>query len=164
MKTEWHELEEFPEYAVNNLGEVANMKTGLYRKPAINQQGILRVGLYKDRVLCTRSIAVLVANAFLEPPRSETFNTPIHLDGDRRNCKAINLMWRPRWFAIKYHRQFYKDVFYKGERQIMDEDTGVVYENMKHLCTTLGVYDGDVVNSYNMGNPVFPDSHTFRLV
>lgn len=164
MRHTWHELEEFPDYAINEEGEVVNMKTGCSRKPAINQQGILRVGLYKGRVLCTRSIAVLVANAFLEPPRSESFDTPIHLDGDRQNCRASNLMWRPRWFAIRYHKQFRLEAFYQGTRQIYDETNGETYDNLKHACTSLGLYHHDVIDSYHMGNPVFPDWHTFKLV
>ena len=63
------------------------------------------VGLFRDQEQYKRSVALLVAKAFLKQP-SEFFDTPINLNGDRLDNQVINLMWRPRWFAIKYNRQF----------------------------------------------------------
>lgn len=158
----WEEIPEFPDYAVNNLGEIANMKTGLPRRTSINQQGIVKISLYRGRELHTRSVAVLVAEAFCEG-RDLVFDTPIHLDGDRENCRADNLMWRPRWFAVKYHRQFYIDSFHNSEVSIVEKKSGVRYDSVKDACMDLGIYFDDVYRSYLYDIPVPLLWHEFRL-
>lgn len=164
MSTRWHELEEFPDYAVSSLGEVFNIKTGMPRKLSINQHGIVKVSMYKNRrELITRSVAVMVADAFVEG-RTDLFNTPIHLDGDRENCRADNLMWRPRWFAVQYHRQFESDVFHKMNVHIVDVDTGKEYYSVKEVCMDLGLYYNDVYRSYIHEEPTRFMRREFRLV
>jgi hypothetical protein len=146
MKENWHELYEFPDYAISDQGSVANMKTGLPRMTSINQQGICKVSLYQENHLFTRSVAVLVANAFLS--RSEDhFDTPVHLDGDRMNCAAENLMWRPRWFAIKYHKQFMLENFHLDHAHRVDIESGEHYYSLKEVCMKNGLYYYDVVKS-----------------
>lgn len=147
MKELWHELEEFPDYAVNNFGEIHNIKTGMPRKTSTNQNGIVKISLYQGRELITRSVAVMVAEAFCDG-QSEFFNTPIHLDGDRDNCRADNLMWRPRWFAVQYHRQFYSPEFHASDVHIVDIDTGKEYYSVKECCVDLGLFYNDVYRSY----------------
>ena len=94
-----------PGYKVRPNGEVINMFDRVLT-PMTNLRGLLFVGLYYHGVKHNRSVALLVANAFLEPHSNPQFDTPVHLDGDRTNCDVNNLMWRPRWFAVKWHRQF----------------------------------------------------------
>lgn len=159
----WHTLEEFPDYAVSDEGEIVNIKTGMPRKTSINQQGIVKISLYLGRELITRSVAVMVADAFCTG-KSEFFNTPIHLDGDRENCRADNLMWRPRWFAVQYHRQFESDVFHQMNVRIEDTVTGVEYNSVKEACMELGLYYNDVYRSYVHGEPTRFMRREFRLV
>lgn len=147
MRERWYELDEFPDYAVSDLGSVHNIKTGMPRKTSINQQGIVKITLYQGRELITRSVAVMVAEAFVEG-KSEFFNTPIHLDGDRENCTADNLMWRPRWFAVQYHRQFESDVFHNMDVHIRDVATGMEFYSVKDACMHFGLYYNDVYRSY----------------
>lgn len=163
MKQQWHELEEFPDYAVSNYGEIANMKTGLTRKVSINQQGIPKISLYKGPVLCTRSLSVLVAEAFV-PKENEHFDTPIHLDGDRANCRADNLTWRARWFAIMFHKQFRDEKLYIDKATRVELKTGNQYETMLDVVTTLGVLREDVFHSHFNGTPVFPGGLRFRMI
>lgn len=161
---QWHELEEFPDYAVSDLGEIINMKTGAPRRTSINQQGIVKISLYQDgKYLITRSVAVMVAEAFCEG-QTEFFNTPIHLDGDRENCRADNLMWRPRWFAVRYHRQFLSEEFHNAEVRIMELDRGEEFENVKEACMKYGLYHNDVYRSYVHGVPVPLTGQEFQLV
>ena len=160
----WHELEEFPDYAVNDKGEVANIKTGMPRKTSINQHGIVKISLYKNsRELYTLSVARLVAEAFVEG-KTEFFNTPIHLDGDRENCRADNLMWRPRWFAVQYHRQFESDVFHHMDVHIVDVETGKEFYSVKDACMHFGLYYNDVYRSYIHGEPTRFMRREFELV
>lgn len=163
MRERWHELEEFPDYAVSDLGHVHNIKTGMPRKTSINQQGIVKISLYQGRELITRSVAVMVAEAFCEG-KTNFFNTPIHLDGDRENCRADNLMWRPRWFAVQYHRQFESDVFHQMDVRIEDLETGKQYESVKEACMDLGLYYNDVYRSYIHEEPTRFMRKEFRLV
>lgn len=159
----WHELAEFPDYAVSDLGEIVNIKTGMPRKTSINQQGIVKISLYQGRELITRSVAVIVAEAFVEG-QTRFFNTPIHLDGDRENCAADNLMWRPRWFAVQYHRQFHEEAFHRMNVPIEELNTGAFYNSVYEACTTLGLYYKDVYRSYVHEVRVPMTGEDFRLV
>lgn len=164
MKARWKELDEFPDYAVNDLGEIFNIKSGMPRKTSINQFGIVKISLYKNRrELHTRSVAVMVAEAFV-PGQTEHFNTPIHLDGDRLNCRAENLMWRPRWFAVQYHRQFYSEAFHNSDVHIVHLQTGKEYYSNKDACMDLGLYYNDVYRSYVHETQVPLTRDEFRLV
>jgi hypothetical protein len=163
VKERWHELDEFPDYAVSDLGHIHNIKTGMPRKTSINQQGIVKISLYQGRELITRSVAVMVAEAFCDG-QTEFFNTPIHLDGDRLNCRADNLMWRPRWFAVQYHRQFDIDAFYKMDVNIEELTTGREYSSVKEACMDLGLYYNDVYRSYLREQPINLTQHEFRLL
>lgn len=161
----WHELEEFPDYAVSEFGDIANIKTGLPRKISTNQFGVAKISLYTpDGRLLTRSVALLVARAFVRPDDREAFDTPIHLDGDQANCRADNLVWRPRWFAIKYHKQFRQEEFYAAKAVFMDRDTEEVYESVQEACIKHGLYWHDVVRSFVEETFCFPTWQHFRLL
>ena len=70
----------------------------------MNQYGVVFVGLF-NRGQHKKGVARLVAQAFIER-NFPAYNTPINIDGDRWNNSVNNLAWRPRWFAVKYNRQF----------------------------------------------------------
>jgi hypothetical protein len=159
----WHELEDFPDYAVSNFGEIHNIKTGMPRRTSINQQGIVKISMYQGRELITRSVAPLVAEAFCDGETS-LFNTPIHLDGDRENCRADNLMWRPRWFAVQYHRQFHSADFHRMDVHIVELNSGKEYYSVKDACMDLGLYYQDVYNSYVNERMIPLTRQEFRLV
>lgn len=107
IKEIWVELVDYPNYAVSNYGRILNTHTDIFKKPALNQQGIPMVNFSINQQQYVRSVALLVARTFLDDvERPEHFDMPIHLDGDRTNAHVHNLVWRPRWFGIKYHQQF----------------------------------------------------------
>lgn len=161
--TQWHELEEFHDYAVSDLGEIHNIKSGMPRRTSINQNGIVKISLYQGRELITRSVAVMVADAFCEG-KSEFFNTPIHLDGDRENCRADNLMWRPRWFAVQYHRQFLSPEFHDSDVHLVEINSGREYYSNRQACMELGLYYNDVYRSYIHEGMIPLTREEFRLV
>jgi hypothetical protein len=106
---EWVPLQDFPGYSISSEGRVRNDRFDRLRK--INYHGgYATVAFYKNRRTVNRTLAHLVAREFVSRPR-DTFDTPIYLDGDKRNCKATNIMWRPRWFAIRHEVQFRLDVW-----------------------------------------------------
>lgn len=98
-------IPEFPNYMVTSFGRVYNISKNRYMAASPTEHGDLTVGLNKNGYQYRRSIKRLVAEAFVEG-RSLLFDTPIHLDNDRENLHADNIVWRPRWFAWKYSRQF----------------------------------------------------------
>jgi hypothetical protein len=163
VRRKWEDLEEFPNYVVSNLGEFANARTDREVRLSRTQQGHAKVTLYQDGRLTTRSAALLVANTFL-PTDIEHFDTPIHLDGDLMNCAVDNLMWRPRWFAIRYHKQFMYETFHNDQATRVDIDSGEHYESLKEACIRNGLYYYDVLKSEVEGTFVFPTNQEFRLV
>lgn len=84
----------------------------------------------------TKSVALLVAKEFLTRPRNSMYNTLIYLDGDKTNCAASNLMWRPRWYAVRYHKMF-------GETPInvsvIIQETGETFATLRDLCVKYGL-------------------------
>ncbi|QEQ93944.1 HNH endonuclease [Streptomyces phage Kardashian] len=152
MHEEWREIGLFPGYSVSDAGSVRNDETDRRLIPQVNQHGIVHVGLTKGRVQYRRSLAIIVAEAFIVRP-SFTFDTPINLDGDRRNNRADNLMWRPRWHAKKYFQQF-KQGAPCIVRKVQNVETGEVFENSWSAATTLGAIDRDIAYSVVSGERV----------
>lgn len=163
MKLEWRELEEFPNYVVSNTGEFANMRTDREVRPSMNQLGHLKVTLHNQGRMYTRAVAPIVAKAFIPEERAE-FNTPIHLDGDLRNCRVDNLMWRPRWFAIRYHKQFMWEAFHNHDIEIVEINSGRLYPSVKAACIENGLYYHDVVKSFWENTFVFPTWQEFSRI
>lgn len=164
MRRRWEELVEFPNYEVSDLGEFVNARTDRDVRPSMTQQGHAKVTLTMgDGRMATRSAALLVARAFVEQPEPH-FDTPIHLDGDLMNCAAHNLMWRPRWFAIQYHKQFRFDQFHEDRQPRVDVESGEEYGTLKEVCTKNGLYYHDVVRSCEEGGFVPITYQEFRYV
>lgn len=163
---EWASLESagFPAYDISNDGQVKNNRTGRIMKLSTNQEGIVRVGLMRagESRQVTCSLVRLVARHFVQG-RSATFDVPIQLDGDRNNCHANNIMWRPRWFAVKYFQQFDTDepLF---TADIMDVETSTVYENSRIAAQVNGLLEKDILLSVANGSPCFPTWQLFARV
>lgn len=168
-------IPEFPRYEVTNYGRVFNRDTGREMVLCQNQFGIVTVGLmmdveydvdgsyshgYEQR---TRSVKSLVARAFV-PGETDKFNTPIQLDGNRENVRADNIMWRPRWFAIRYTRQMYniQDWFFHGP--VTDITNNVDYEDYFQAATTNGLLCKDIRLSVLNKKAVFPTGDQYRFL
>lgn len=165
---QWLELHEFDNYAVSNLGRVRNLTTDLVKKPSRNQQGILMVNLSRNGEQNIRSVSVLVACAFV-PTQGlpDHFDTPIHLDGDKANCQAVNLAWRPRWFAVRYHKQFdpWERTHRFGFRQPVELlDTGEVFPTSWEAAIKYGMLDREIFLATMNQTVVFPHHFRFRVI
>jgi len=159
---EWFVIEEFPGYSVSYFGSVRNDDTGRSMALTKNQHGIVQVGLMRNGVQYKRGVALLVAKAFLPPPISSVFNTPINLDGDRSNNHIENLMWRPRWFAIFYHRQFYNGK--RGFREpVIDVKTNEWFPNSWEAAIKYGLLDREIMIATLNRTYVWPTYQEFRL-
>lgn len=134
------QIEHFPAYAVSNLGEVFYQETGEVKNTYSNPTGVQFVSLYSPTAKrsCVKSVAVLVAEIFCPKP-DDNYNTVVHIDGDRSNNAAYNLMWRPREFAIAYHKEMVRDSLlgYYGEFYCMDTGeklNSIMEEARRHGC------------------------------
>ena len=143
--TNWRQIGSFPSYEVSDGGEVRNSLTGRVLKTKVNQQGIVGVGLMRDGIQFHRSVAVLVAQEFIK--RKANFDTPIHLDGNQSNNCVENLMWRPRWHAVEYRRQFENPYHTPITKPIRDKESGRIYDNSWICATMLGLLEKDIILS-----------------
>jgi hypothetical protein len=159
----WRNIPDFPGYSVSNMGRVRNDDTGRMMALSRNQYGILYVGLQQGRAQYKRSVAVLVAELFLPTWESDAFDTPIHLNGDRSDCRAENLLWRPRDFAIRYHKQFRNDrILIK--KTIEDEKTGERFRNSMAVAQRFGLLEYDIQRAVDTHSPVWPTFQYFKVV
>lgn len=171
MQVEWRQIEEFPTYSVSDTGRVRNDETDRYMSPQRNQRGIVNVGLTNNRVQYKRSLTLLVADAFIERPSDkygkllDAFDTPINLDGDRSNNNAWNILWRPRWFASQYNKQFASSVTHACfNRPVEIIETGEMFETSLAAAMALGVLDRHIAISVMTKNYVWPIYQHFRVV
>lgn len=156
-------IPQFPDYAVSTLGRVENIHTGRDMKISVNGRGIPIVGMMFNGTQYKRSVPVLVAQAFLEPPIHESFDSVIHLDADRRNCRASNLMWRPHWFTVRYHRQFKEPARMKFHTRVYCPETDEWFEDSTHMAMTYGLLDRDIVAAHIHGDMIWPTRYTVAI-
>lgn len=155
----WVDIKDADGYQVSSAGEVRNASTGKLIKPQITPNGVVYIPLYVNGEKKARSLRPLVANAFVEG-KTTMFNTAIHLDGDKLNHRADNLVWRPHWFAVKYSRQFLKSIAEESKGPVVDSERRV-YETVRDAGIANGVLFRDVYLSCRVGTPVFPTKQVF---
>lgn len=160
---EWSLIREFPGYSVSDCGRVRNDEQNRMMAICFNLGGTAHVGLTKNKKQHKRSVALLVARAFLRPAEDPRFDTPIHLDGDSRNNHAENLMWRPRWYAIRYQHQF--TMAPQGfSVPIFETHTGEKFENSWEAATKYGLIDRDIMLAVINKTFVWPTYQFFKTV
>jgi len=159
VKEIWQPVEEAPGYYVSNHGNVRkaldyNMATG--RLP----DGTRTVSMTVDKKQQVFVLRRVVAAAFCDIP-DEHSDTVVHLDGDQNNCHADNLVWRPRWFAWRYTRQFRLATLDRWEIPVVNVVTG----DMSPSVVAAGMIDGtlwaDVYRSVIEGVQIYPYGHIY---
>jgi NUMOD4 motif len=163
VEEQWRLIEHFPGYSVSNHGRVRTDKTGRILALSENQFGLLQVGLMRDEEQKHRSVPLLVAKAFIPQPTGP-FDTPINLDGDRHNNHVDNLAWRPRWFAIRYNRQFRYPYENPILAPVVELRTGEVSENSLECAKRYGLLEQDLVLSVLNRTYVWPTYQEFGLL
>lgn len=144
----WLKIDEFSKYSISDQGRVRNDETERIMTMMQNAAGVLMAFLVRDGRQYSRGVAKLVATHFL-PHTTDLNNTPMHLDGDRTNNAASNLMWRPRWYATKYLQQFeeYRTPFVN--REIIEMETGRVFRDSWEAAKHFGLLESQVAKSYH---------------
>lgn len=137
----------FPDYSIFDDGRVYNNLTGREVLTSPNNSNVLRVSLTApDGSRTNRAVALLVARAFLPGP-VEPEDTPIHKDGNHRNARADNLAWRPRWYAIMYHRQFGRDLPTRIHGTLLNKDTRETFSSSLEASVYYGVLEKDIISN-----------------
>jgi len=158
----WREVREFPNYSVSDAGLVRNEDTGNLMTLHVNQRGIVNVSFNRKGTQHKRSVTVLVATAFIHTARPLAFDTPINLDGDRQNNHASNLLWRPRWYATEYFRQF--ESRSSGIDRPVEEIKSRKYFDLSwDAAVSLGLLDSEIVNSIVYRTYTRATFHRFRV-
>jgi hypothetical protein len=160
---DWISVQGFPEYSVNSLGQVRRDSYDRLVTPHANQTESIYVSLTENNKQHQRSLARIVAIAFLEEP-IQPFDTPINLDGNRWNCAADNLMWRPRWFAIQYHHQFKEPYHRPIEAPLRAKGEQEVFSTSLAAACRYGLLERDVVLSIERQTYAWPNYMFFELI
>jgi hypothetical protein len=162
MKEIWKQIENFENYSVSNFGRVRSNWSERILVMYANQSGLVQVGLMKNGKQYHRSVPLLVARSFIPQP-SGPFDTPINLDGDRNNNHVDNLMWRPRWFAVKYNQQFREPYANFIDEPIEDIKSGEVTENSFECAKKYGLLEDEIVLAILNNIYVWPTYQRFRV-
>jgi len=158
-------IPDFPEYGVAKTGVVYNLSTEKVRKPSLTREGAAKITLFRGGKPYTRSLPKIVADVWLwndfDP---QIFDTPIHLDNDLSNNHVDNLAWRPRWFAVKYQRQYWNEEYRYSKTVVEDIKTGEIYKSIMDACQKYGYLYLDVLKSCTKGDEVYPTWRKFRFL
>jgi hypothetical protein len=131
----WQRISEFPAYEISRDGDVANIKTGRILNTSISRSGLIKVNLRKDGITYTRTVAKLVALAFLDiPPPKYVI---IYNDFNPLNVSAENIQWKPRWFAQERLAQS-KRTQPMRRSMIMKDSTGEIFKDSLECANAIG--------------------------
>lgn len=168
MSERWVDIPGFPEYEISDHGRVYSKYSGHDLSLSMNTRGHIKVNLSLEGEIHTRSVRVLVANAFVEVPdrlRIETHDLDvINLDGNPENNNWENLAWRPRWFSWKYTRQFNQPVPAEYNVNLLNTLTGEVFTSVMDAGVAHGELWEYVYASAIDGRPVYPSGAVYEFL
>ena len=131
----WLDIEDFNDYEVSDKGRIRNANTGRQLGIYDNGHGVLQVVMKRNRQAVCRSVHRLVASAFIHPAPDDS--VPMHIDDDWTNNSADNLVWKPRWFAVKRTKQAMRS-YPRDMRPIFMVKTGGIYSNALECAKMIG--------------------------
>lgn len=157
----WVPLQDFPGYSVSSHGRVRNDRRDHVLTVLKNRGGVAMVSLVRNGSQTKMGLGKLIARTFIEVPRYPIpFDAVIHLDGDNMHNHVNNLLWRPRWFAGVYGRQF--KVYQDSTPPLRDYETREEYENIWEVIVRNGLLYRDVmVHAFDL-RPIFPTFQRFE--
>lgn len=156
---DWAMIPDFPRYSISETGLVRNNETERILRQVALPDGRMKVGMMRDGIQYQRAVSRLVLEAFVPNWDPEHCDTPIHLDGDLRDCAAYNLAWRPRWFARVHTRQF--RLGNPDTPPIRNLDTDETYSGVWELVKKYGLLRNEVLQCLGRGWTVYPVMQRF---
>lgn len=144
MEEVWVEVEGYPNYAVNNRGEVLSLNNDKLLAMRPNDQGYLRVALSREGEVRDFYVHQLVAQAFIG---GFTLGEQlIHVNGDIQDNTPANLHQRKYIReASALRRKLIPDERYTG-RRVRIKETGEVFRNARALADHI---NGDYSSIYS---------------
>jgi hypothetical protein len=158
-------IPEFPNYSIGSLGNVFNHRTDRLMRTSRTIFGYVKITLtdFEGRRF-TRSVAQLVAEAFIIPPNALCDNVVV-LDGDLSNLRAENLVWRPRWYAWQYRHQFGRpQPLHFQNLPVRNTQTQAVYSSVMDAGMAEGLLFIDIWRSTYTGDAIFPYEAVFEVI
>lgn len=148
---EWRPVEGFENYEVSYTGQVRNLKRGSILKSYGQRDGHAKVQLVENGKYYTRSLAKIVATAWVEDRLYESCDTPINLNGDRMDCHAANLAWRPLWYARKFNHQRKNPRYPNWDRRFYCQETNEEFDTLYECAGAHGILEEDIYDSLRTG-------------
>jgi len=160
----WYTLPEFPDYEVNQLGEIYNNRTRSLMRTSRTNHGHVKITLLgRDGCRHTRSVALFVAEAFVDIPNG-LCDTVLIKDGDLSNVAAYNLAWRPRGFHQKYMRQLrVPQPTHYHNLWVTNITDNIQYDSIVQAGMYEGLLFADIWRSTYSGSHVFPYGSVFEV-
>lgn len=133
---EWVDIDGFPNHMISNFGHVCNWKSGIVLKSRPSGWGYQQVMLYKEGKAYTKSIHLMVANAFV--PGWDNRLEPNHKDGDKSNNHEENL----EWVTKRENNQHAIDMGLRRPRGtvIAIVQTGEIFKSVKECAEYLNTW------------------------
>lgn len=160
----WQVIPEFPIYIIDEYGQIFNTMTHEQMRTSQTNHGHGKISLMApDKTRHTRSVAVLVAEAFVEPP-TLLCDTVVILDGNLDNIVASNLVWRPKGFAWNYVRQLKTpQPLHFTNLRVTNVVDNVEYMSIVQAGMIEGLLFVDIWRSTYSGSRVFPYGAIFEI-
>lgn len=97
---EWKVLEKYPDYMINNYGDIYSVKSQKKLKPMVATNGYLIACLWIKGKQIKRTIHRLVAETFI--PNPNHLSDVNHIDEDKTNNYVDNLEWCSHAYNMNY--------------------------------------------------------------
>jgi len=160
-------------YKVSNKGNVLSLECVVIHKngqrhiknqrllsKGINKRGYESVGLYKNGEVQYFKVHRLVAIAFI--PNHNNYPQVNHINSDKIDNNVINLEWctqkenniHSRVFGNRdmvKDKETARELGYKRKKIMLDTLTGVYYESVEELFTSMGICRASFYNKRRVG-------------
>lgn len=157
-------LEVAPGYSINQEGWVRNDETDKLLKRSFFENGEPAVSFRISGRLVRKQVTTLMAATWMAPHEYARFDTPMHLDGDRQNCHVDNLMFRPRWFVRRYHRECLENQFPQWDRPFKIVEWDQTFQTPWECARRHGFLQGDIMLAVMNQGFLFPGALSVEFV
>ncbi len=123
---EWRPINEYPNYAISNLGRVRNVKTGKLLRPVVGHWGYVQVTLFNEFGSKNKKIHRLVLEAFSNNSEDLEIN---HINGNKQDNALSNLEWCTKSENIAHaYKQGLKHAPHR--KRVMIVETGEIFDSL----------------------------------
>lgn len=165
--SKWKVIEEFPNYAVSNIGRIKRIKKGRNTyigkilKNVETEDGYFIVNLYKNNKGSSKYIHRLVLEIF-NPIKNMNILEVNHKDGNKENNNLSNLEWLTQIENINhaYKNNLMSNIGVNNGRSILNENTVI---QIKHVLKNTNLSQEKIGQLYNISRSTISAIKTGRL-